>query len=115
MNSSESKVGRREFLQKGALIATATAAGSSALSYSRIAGANDRISVGHVGIGHRGSELDGMVAQLSHSNNVEMTAVCDLWTGNLERAVAANQKAYGKAPRSLRVPEELLKLKDVDA
>jgi predicted dehydrogenase len=56
-----------------------------------------------------------MVAQLSNGSNVEMTAVCDLWTGNLERAVALNQKAYGRAPRSLRVPDELLKLKDVDA
>jgi len=116
MNSSETKVGRREFLQKSALIATATAAvNNSALSYSRIAGANDRISLGHIGIGHRGSELDRMVAQLSNGSNVEMTAVCDLWTGNLERAVALNQKSYGRAPRSLRVPDELLKLRDVDA
>jgi len=116
MHSSKTKVGRREFLQKSALIATATAAvNNSALSYSRIAGANDRISLGHMGIGHRGSELDRMVAQLSNGSNVEMTAVCDLWTGNLERAVALNQKAYGRAPRSVRVPDELLKLKDVDA
>jgi predicted dehydrogenase len=116
MNSSEAKVGRREFLQKSALIATATATvNTSALSYSRIAGANDRISLGHIGVGHRGAELDGMVALLRHASNVEMTAVCDLWTGNLERAVAANQKAYGKIPRSLRAPEELLKLKDMDA
>jgi predicted dehydrogenase len=116
MNSSEGKLGRREFLQKSALIAGATATtATDALSYSRIVGANDRISIGHIGVGHRGSELDGMVARLSHSNNVEMTAVCDLWTGNLERAVAANEKSYGKAPRSLRTPEDLLKLKDVDA
>jgi len=64
MNSSEAKVGRREFLQKSALIATATAAVNTALfPYSRIAGANDRISLGHIGVGHRGAELDGMVAQ----------------------------------------------------
>jgi predicted dehydrogenase len=116
MSASEFKVNRREFLQKGAMIAAGTAAVSStALSYSRIPGANDRISLGHIGIGSRGEELDGMVAKLSHSGNVEMTAVCDLWTKNLESAVAANQKYYGKAPRSLRTPEELLQLKDVDA
>ena len=116
MSPSDGKVGRREFLKNGALVATATATtGSSALSYGRIAGANDRISLGHIGIGHRGSELDGMVAQLGRANNVEMTAVCDLWTVNLERAVAMNQKAYGKAPRALHAPEELLRLKDVDA
>jgi predicted dehydrogenase len=116
MNLSDGKVGRREFLQKGALIATATAAASSsALSYNRIRGANDRISLGHIGVGHRGSELGKMVAQLSRSKNVEMTAVCDLWTVNLERAVEANRKAYGKAPRAAHSPEELLKLNDVDA
>jgi predicted dehydrogenase len=116
MSASEFKVNRREFLQKGAMIAAGTAAVSStALSYSRIPGANDRISLGHIGIGSRGEELDGMLAKLSHSGNVEMTAVCDLWNKNLDSAVAANQKYYGKAPRPLHTPEELLKLKDVDA
>jgi predicted dehydrogenase len=113
---SEGKVGRREFLQKSALLATATAAvSSSALSYSRIAGSNDRISIGHIGIGNRGSELDRMVAQLSQSKNVQMTAVCDLWTVNRESAVAANQKAYGTAPRALLVPEKLLEIQELDA
>jgi predicted dehydrogenase len=116
MSAEEFKVNRREFLQKGAVIAAGTAAvGSSALSYGRIPGANDRISLGHIGIGSRGSELDGMIAKLGATKNVEMTAVCDLWTTNLDSAVAANQKYYGKAPRALRTPEELLKLKDVDA
>src|SRR5579862_5332628 len=116
MSSSETKVGRREFLQKSALLATATAAaGTSALSYSRIAGSNDRISIGHIGIGSRGSELDRMVAQLSKSKNVQMVAVCDLWTVNRDRAVAFNQKAYGAAPKVAAVPEDLLKLKEIDA
>src|SRR5580704_5543377 len=98
MSASEFKINRREFLQTGAMIAAGTAAVSStALSYSRIPGANDRISLGHIGIGSRGEELDGMVAKLSHSENVEMTAVCDLWSTNLDSAVAANQKFYGKA------------------
>jgi predicted dehydrogenase len=116
MSAPEFKVNRREFLQKGAVIAAGTAAiSSTALSYGRIPGANDRISLGHIGIGSRGSELDGMVAKLSHVKNVEMTAVCDLWAANLDSAVSENQKYYGKAPRALRTPEELLKLKDVDA
>ncbi len=116
MDSRDSQINRREFLQKSAVLAGGGAAlGSTALSYSRIAGANDRISLGHIGVGNRGSELDGIAASLKDQKNVEMTAVCDLWTHNLERAVAANQKYYGKAPRALRHPEELLALKDVDA
>jgi predicted dehydrogenase len=116
MGSSDAKLNRREFLQKSAAVAAAsTALNSTALSYSRIGGANDRISLGHIGVGSRGTELDGIVAFLKDTKNVEVSAVCDLWTHNLERAVAANQKYYGKAPRALRHPQELLALKDVDA
>ena len=116
MDSSDPKINRREFLHKGAVVAAGGAAWSgTALSYTRIAGANDRISLGHIGVGNRGSELDGIVASLKDQKNVEMTAVCDLWTHNVERAMAANQRFYGKAPRALRHPQELLALKDVDA
>jgi len=43
-----------------------------------------------------------------------MTAVCDLWKVNRERAVAAATSAYGRAPRSFAFMEDLLALKDVD-
>jgi len=112
MSRLDSKVNRREFLQKGAVVAAGGATlGSAALSYSRIAGANDRISLGHIGIGNRGRELDGIVALLKDKKNVEMTAVCDLWSHNLEQAVASNQKYYGKAPRGLQHPQALLALR----
>ncbi len=116
MDSSEHNVSRRHFLEQSAwLAAGAATANSTALSYRRILGANDRISLGHIGVGRRGSELDDIVGKLSQHKNVEMTAVCDLWTVNLDRAVAANQKLYGKAPRALRTPAELLALRDIDA
>ncbi|MBS1851178.1 MAG: Gfo/Idh/MocA family oxidoreductase [Acidobacteria bacterium] len=107
---------RREFLQNSAVVAAGTAAlSSTALSYDRIVGANDRISLGHIGPGVRGMELTGMVGELKDKFNVEMTAVCDLWTHNLEQSVEANRKIYGKAPRAFRHPEELIALKDLDA
>ncbi len=116
MNTSDSKINRREFLQKSAVVATASATlSTTALSYARIVGANERISLGHIGIGNRGRELDGIVAVLKETKNAEVTAVCDLWTRNLEQAVAANQRYFGKAPRALQHPQELLALKDVDA
>src|SRR5467141_4621756 len=106
MDSSDTKINRREFLQKGAVVAAGGAAlSNTAMSYTRIAGANERISLGHIGIGNRGGELDGIVASLKERKNAEVTAVCDLWTHNLERAVAANQKYYGKAPRALKHPQ----------
>ena len=80
------------------MAAGSAALNSTALSYARIAGANDRISVGHIGIGNRGGGLDDIVALLKDTENVEVTAVCDLWNHNLERAVSTNEKYYGKAP-----------------
>ena len=116
MTPPENKIDRRDFLQKtAAAVAAGASMSSSALSYSRIAGANDRISLAHIGIGNRGSELDGMVAKLKDSKNVEMTAVCDLWTRNLDRAVANNEKYYGKTPRRFRHAQEVLEAKDIDA
>ena len=43
-----------------------------------------------------------------------MTAVCDLWKVNRERAVSANKTYYGTPPRAFQYLEELLLLKDVD-
>ena len=107
---------RRTFLNNTAkVIAGSAALGSSALSYSRIAGANDRISLGHIGIGNRGTELDDIASRLKQSHNVEMTAVCDLWSVNREKAHATNASFYGKAPRAFKDPEKLLALHDVDA
>jgi predicted dehydrogenase len=44
-----------------------------------------------------------------------MTAVCDLWKVNRERAVSANKIYYGRPPRQFQYLEDLLLLKDVDA
>ena len=94
MNRSESNIDRRKFLSKSAaVIAGGTALAKTALSYGRIIGANDRISLCHVGNGSRGEDLDWIIAQLASKQNVEMIGVCDLWNLNREKAVAANQNA----------------------
>jgi len=109
------KIDRRSFLnQATSLMVGAGALSSPALSYNRILGANDRISLGHIGVGRRGKELAGIVAHLK-ANNVEMTAVCDLWKVNREAASAQATKDYGRAPRAFQYMEDLLALKDVDA
>jgi hypothetical protein len=116
MSDAEGTMDRRTFLTKSAaVIAGGTAFASTALSYGNIVGANDRISLGHIGNGSRGGDLDWIAAQLKTSHNVEMTAVCDLWKVNREKAVATNAKYYGRAPRSFQYLEDVLALKDVDA
>ena len=107
---------RRDFIgRSAAAIAGSMTVSGSALSYSRIIGANDRISLGHIGIGNRGSELDMIASKLKSSHNVEMSAVCDLWRVNREKAVATNSGYYGRPPRGVQHAQELLEMKDIDA
>jgi len=109
------KMDRRSFLgQASAAALGAGALAGTALSRSRIPGANDRISLGHIGVGRRGTQLQDIVARLK-AKNVEMTAVCDLWKVNREAAAARARAAFGREPRSFQYMEELLALKDVDA
>ena len=115
MGEVTDKIDRRSFLSKSATIMGGAALASTALSYKNIVGANDRISLAHIGIGSRGRELDQIAAQLKTSHRVEMTAVCDLWSVNREKAVAANTKYYGRTPRSFQYFEDVLAIPDVDA
>lgn len=108
--SSASEISRRSLVMAGAI-----ALGTTAISYGRVAGANDRISLAQVGIGRRGRELAAVVAGLKDRHKVEMTAVCDLWKVNRERAAKAALAAYGRSPRSFQYIEDLLPLKDIDA
>ena len=111
-----SQLDRRKFLnQTAAAIAGAGVFSTSALSYSRVKGANDRIHLGHIGIGDRGSELAGIVAHLRDKHNVEVTAVCDLWKVNREKAASYARSVYGRAPRAFQYLDALLALRDVDA
>ncbi len=115
MSDSSQGMNRRSFLGKSAaVIASGVVLPRTALSYENIVGANDRISLGHVGIGNRGGDLDLIASKLKSSHNVEMTAVCDLWKLNREKAVGTNTSYYGRAPRAVQHVEELLAMKDVD-
>ncbi len=112
-------ISRRVFLDRTVTAAAGAASlgatPMTALSYRRVPGANDRISLGHVGVGNRGRGLEWIVAQLQKQFNVEVTAVCDLWKVNRERAVAAGEKYFGRPPRSATHIDGLLGLNHVDA
>src|SRR5262245_33602499 len=109
------KINRRSFINKATtLVVGACAFSATASSYNQISGANDRISLGHIGVERRGKELAGIVAKLKEKN-VEMTAVCDLCKINREAAAAQATKDYQKAPRAFQYMEELLALKDLNA
>ncbi|MDX6460357.1 MAG: hypothetical protein QOE55_4054, partial [Acidobacteriaceae bacterium] len=78
------KMTRRAFLDRSATVALGTAllgeartqasVTQTALSYGRVIGANDRILLGHVGVGNRGRGLEYILSQLKDSRNVEVVS-----------------------------------------
>ena len=60
---------RRTFLNSATALA---ASASTALSYSRIRGANERISLGHNGVGRRGTDLDWIASPPKDKYDVEI-------------------------------------------
>jgi len=105
---------RRDFLQAAA--AGSAALAMSATSYSRVIGANDRISIGIIGCGSRGvgAHMAG-VNEHAKTQNIEITAVCDPWRVRQEVASATAKEWYGREARKFSSYRDLLALKDVDA
>ncbi len=81
---------------------------ATALSYSRIFGANDRIRMGYVGLGNRGDQVhDGF---LEHGD-AQTVAICDLRDDYLDFAA----KKSRSTPKRYKDYRKLLEDKDVDA
>ncbi len=85
-----------------------TAGLATALSYSRILGANDRVGVGYIGLGNRGDQVHD--AFLEHGD-ARTTAVCDLRDDYLDFAI----KKSRATPTKYKDYKKLLEDKDVDA
>ena len=105
---------RRKFLKTAT--AGSAALALSAASYSRVLGANDRISIGQIGCGSRGidAHMAGIHAH-QETQNFEVTAVCDPWRLRQEAAAAKTKEWYGREARKFSSYRDLLALKDVDA
>lgn len=98
-----SKLTRRDFTK------TATAASvSTALGYTRILGANERIRVGFIALGNRGDQvLDAFLKQ----TDCEVPAVCDIYQPYMDFAA----KKIGTSPKQFKDYRKLIELKDLDA
>ncbi len=77
--------------------------------------ANDRISIGLIGVGGRGSALMGEILALAQKHNVRIAAVCDVWRKNREAAAARIKQRLGAEPRQFTRFGDLLALKEMDA
>lgn len=76
---------RRSFIRNSSLAAAAAGA-FPYVARGRVLGANDRIGVGFIGVGGRGSSHVSTVQQLAQSENLRVAAVCDAYRYRLEEA-----------------------------
>src|SRR5258708_4700085 len=87
---------------------TRAAAISTALSYSRILGANDKVRMGYIGLGNRGDQVHD--AFLEHGDQ-QTVALCDLRDDYMDFAA----KKSRATPAKYKEYHALLGDKDVDA
>src|SRR5260370_26976765 len=80
----------------------------SAASYTRVAGANDRVQVGFIGYGLIGGEH---VRDFKKQSDADLVALCDVYQPRLEQGVAA----CGGSARSYSDFRKLLDDKDLQA
>lgn len=91
---------RRDFARNTGLV--------TALSYSRILGANDRVRMGYIGVGNRGDQVHTAFLEYGDCQTV---AVCDLRDDYMDFAV----KKSRATPKKYKEYKKLLEDKDVDA
>lgn len=92
---------------------TRTAMAAIATSQFPILGANDRVNVGVVGLGGRGTDHIDYYGTLD--SECRMTAICDVNQAARERAAARILKAKGYSPKEYVDMRALFESKDVDA
>ncbi|MBW7996999.1 MAG: Gfo/Idh/MocA family oxidoreductase [Candidatus Glassbacteria bacterium] len=111
------KISRRSFLGRAAGAAAGTMAlAGTAASYSRVVGANDRIRIGQIGCSDRSAGLRRMLkASMKQDPNLELVSLCDIWSGNLNRAADDAAGLFGNRPKTYKYSEDLLAERDLDA
>ena len=97
---------RRDFIKKSAIAATGISVGLNSLSLkgSHLAGANERIRMGFIGVGNRGSQL---LRLFMVQPDCEVAALCDVYEPYLVRDYAKVDKKYteGYLGKEGRIPK----------
>jgi predicted dehydrogenase len=120
----EKQTGRREFLKKSTAVALGVGIIGAPLPKS-IIGANDRIRVGFIGVGNRGSQLLHM---FKANKDVEVAAFCDVYEPYIQRDPSKVHNRYIASGRTPKMGEvfpnkvnlykdfrKMLEQKDIDA
>jgi len=102
---------RRHFLRRAGLGAAGLTLAGGFLRHARSMSPNDRINIGLIGVGGRGSALLGELLGLKGDNrqNLQVVGVCDVYERRVQNAA---RRSEGKAYADYR---ELIARPDVDA
>ncbi|HAV64494.1 MAG TPA: oxidoreductase [Verrucomicrobiales bacterium] len=117
---------RRSFIKKSATAAAVVAAShpfitpvygqNQAPSTGRVIGANDRISVGFVGVGGQGMAHVTSMCNKAGDTNVDFKAVCDVWTKRIDGAKSYIEgKIAGAKVEGYDDYRKIMDRKDIDA
>ncbi|MGH9667787.1 MAG: Gfo/Idh/MocA family protein [Bryobacteraceae bacterium] len=98
----EKRVARRDFLRGAGTGATAL----TALSYSRVLGANDTIQLGVIGPGERGRHD---MSQFQLNSQVHVAALCDIYAAQIDKA-----KQTAPDAKTFTDHRKLLEMKELD-
>ncbi len=85
MEKESKKTSRRAFLSQTGMVAAGLTLGAksvSAKSYSRILGANDKVRVGFIGVGNRGTQV---MHEFMNEADCEVAALCDVYEPYITR------------------------------
>jgi predicted dehydrogenase len=106
-------VTRREFLETVAVGGTALAVSTSAKSYARIVGSNDRLNFAVIGLNGRGyAHLSSLKA---NRDAAHISHVCDVDSNILRKFADKTQEETGQAPATEKDFRKILERKDIDA
>jgi predicted dehydrogenase len=107
---------RRGFIKAAAAGAAGVALCSTASSYARILGSNDRVRVGIVGFSDRtrASLIPALMAY-AKALNFDIVAVSDIWSRRRDECAAFVEEKYKRKIAAARNNDELYDRKDVDA
>ena len=104
------KIARRDFVKTG-LAAAGTTAALRYNVHARVLGANDRINIGMLGVGGRGSSVMREAIQVGNTTRpAQVVAVCDVYRKRMNGAKALSKAEFGSLDY-----REVLARKDIDA
>src|SRR5687767_6203137 len=117
---------RRDFIKKTATAAAVVATTnifrtpvygqSTAPSTGRVIGANDRIVIGHIGVGGQGMAHLREIKNQASAVNVAQAATCDVWKKRIDLSKATIEKDNpGAKVEAFNDYRKVLERKDIDA